>query len=195
MPPLHLTDWAVIQETQAQRRPQSLLAPHSLHRGCCPPLSQTLGTTKDPATASAMSFSCRLITGSGFMGQHQRGTCSLPAALSFLQAGCIAKSAQHRSLPSSSEAMLFLLPSWTGQGGYPLPRIGLCLGMDTPGHPWPLHLPPTSSYSASNTNTSQHAQRVKRTYKPCLAAPSFSWGQGQDRWTRALNKAGSSWQG
>lgn len=142
-----------------------------------------------------MSFSCRSITGSGFMGQHRSGTRSLPAALSFLGAGCAARRAQRRSVPPSSGEMLLLLPSWTGQGGCPLPRIGLWLGTDIPGHPRSLHLPPTSSYSASNTNTSQHAQRVKRAAEPRLAAPSSSWGQGQDRWARASNKAGRSWQG
>lgn len=55
--------------------------------------------------------------------------------------------------------MLFLL-SWTGRGGCPLTRIGLCLQMDTSSHPQPLHLLPTS-YSASNTNTSQHPESGK----------------------------------
>jgi len=158
VPPLCL---AAMQESQPQRRPGPRW-PLTPYADAAALLGARLGELPkgDPATASITSFSCRLIAGLGFTGQHQRGTHSLPAALSLLRAGCAARSAQHRSPTSSSGAMLFLLPSWTGQGGCPLLRTGLCLGMDTcPGTtPQGIHghhisnLPPTLFLTPTHHN-------------------------------------------
>lgn len=106
-----------------------------------------------------------------------------------LLSGCIHRQ-EFIALPSSSGVMLFLLPSWTGPQGRDVLSLGLTCAWE-----WTLegihgH---STSYPTSNTSTLQHGRR-KRTAKPHRLVPSPSDGQGQDRWPRALNEFGWSWQ-
>lgn len=183
MPLPCLTDWASIWEFQPHHRSQFLLNPVSLCRGCRPHLSQALEiTTRGPCHCLHYAECCFGICGPASK-RHMLTPCCL-----VLLSGCIRRQ-ECTALPSSSGVTLLLLPSWTGPQGGDVPSPGLaCAWERTPegihGH--------CTSYPTSNTSTLQHRQ--KRAARPHLDVPSPSGGQGQDRWARALNEFGWSWQ-
>lgn len=99
----------------------------------------------------------------GFVDQHPRGTCSLPAALVLLSGWTHTQ--ECTALPPSSGVMLFLLPSWTGPQGGDVLSLGLACSWEwTPrGH--------FTSYPTSNTSTMQDS---------ALSSKGATWRRTRD---------------